>query len=163
MEVSGLVFGVIPLVLEAVKNYRKVCNTLHTFRHYSREVRRTEKQFNVCRQIFLNECNLLLQIVAGENYAHDMLADATHDFWRRAQLEEDLNKSLSDGYEACKIIITETRDMLGLLEENLSSFDVLVRHKQRVCSLLRIDYKGHAAFLDTSCHLVIGGSAGINQ
>lgn len=134
MEVSGLVFGVIPLVLEAVKNYRRVCSTLHTFRHYSREVRRVEKQFNVCRQIFLNECNLLLQIVAPDDYSHDMLADRSHEFWRtHAHLEEDLNKCLSDGYGACKIIILETRDMLIDLEESLSSFDVLANHKRRVC------------------------------
>lgn len=51
-EVVGLVFGVLPIVIEAVKDYRAVCKAFRDFRHYSREVKRIHKGFEFASECF---------------------------------------------------------------------------------------------------------------
>lgn len=78
VEIAGLFFGVLPVVIEAVKHYRAVCQTFHTFRHYSREAKKIQKRLRVCQQVFMNECRLLLQLVVDDKTTSAMLNDEEH-------------------------------------------------------------------------------------
>ena len=75
IEIAGLVFGVLPILVESVKAYSTVTDGLHTFRHYSREVKSVALQLKVHNGIFLNHCRLLLRLVEDEKDIELMLDD----------------------------------------------------------------------------------------
>jgi hypothetical protein len=66
VEVVGLVFGVLPILIETIKAYATVADGLHTFRHYSKETKNIALKLTVQHGIFLNHCRLLLQLVETE-------------------------------------------------------------------------------------------------
>lgn len=135
IEVAGLAIGVLPVIAEALKSYRKVYDTLRTFRYYSREVKRIKEQLEVCQQIFLNECSLLVQITVGDQFSHVMLADTNHGLWKSSGLEEIASKRLNKGYQTCKSIITNTKCTILQMEDDVGSFDALAEYKEKVSCL----------------------------
>ena len=132
IEVAGLVFGVLPVLVEAVKAYSTVSDGLHTFRHWSREVKSISLQLKVHNGIFLNECRLLLRLVENEKAAEDMLEDAADRRWTSKELNDKLNSVLKDNFELCRNIIEETKDIACDMREELKRFDTLEEQKHKV-------------------------------
>ncbi|KAF2036133.1 hypothetical protein EK21DRAFT_52993 [Setomelanomma holmii] len=131
VEVAGLIFGVLPILLEAVKSYGHVADALHIFRHYSREVKSVSLQLKVHKGIFLNHCRLLLRLVEDEKDAEDMLDDGNDWRWTNKELNDRLNAVLKDNFELCRSIVEDTRDVMDDLMAEVESFDVLKAHKSK--------------------------------
>ena len=134
LEVAGLVFGVLPILIETVKAYSTVADGLHTFRHYSREVKSISLQLRVHNGIFLNHCRLLLRLVEDEKVAEDMLEDQSDLRWTSKELNDRLNAVLKDSFELCHSIIEGTKDVIDEMKVEMGSFDVLKGSKRRVCA-----------------------------
>lgn len=132
IEVAGLVFGVLPLLIEAVKAYSSISDGFHTFRHYSREIKSSSVQLKVHNGIFLNECRLLLRLVEDEKGVKDMLEDEVDRRWTSKQFNDRLNAALRDNFELCRSIIEETKDIIEGLRKELNQFDVLLDEKKQV-------------------------------
>jgi hypothetical protein len=132
IEVAGLVFGVLPILFEAVRAYSAVSHGLHTFRHWSREVKSVALKLKVHNGIFLNECRLLLRLVEEEQVTEDMLEDRADWRWKSKELNEKLNAVLKDSLELCCSIIEETKDTVASMEEEMKKFNVLQEQKQKV-------------------------------
>ncbi|KAF1851953.1 uncharacterized protein K460DRAFT_373841 [Cucurbitaria berberidis CBS 394.84] len=131
LEVAGLVFGVLPILIEAVKVYSTVSDGLHTFRHWSREVKSISLQLKVHNGIFLNECRLLLRLVEDEKGAEDMLEDKADRRWTSKELNDRLNSVLSDNFELCRIIIEETKNVVCDMTEEMKKFGTLQEQKHK--------------------------------
>ena len=131
-EVAGLFFGVLPVVIEAVKAYHTTCEKIRIFQHYSREVERIQKQFRVRQRMFLNECHLLLQLVVDDDVTKAMLGDFEHSLWRDKSLNNQLNNYLSDSYQSCKDIVEDTQTILEDVGEELRCFDAIASEKLKV-------------------------------
>ncbi|KAJ5964877.1 uncharacterized protein N7479_004753 [Penicillium vulpinum] len=127
LEIPGLVFGVLPVFVQVLQSYRNIHDTLHTFRHYSREVKRIKNRFRVQQQNFQNEYSLLQYVIAGEDGEDDLQATWTSDHTarRKALLEEHLNKRIDDSYETFTDIVNDTKKELDEMEESLKAFSVL--------------------------------------
>lgn len=134
LEVAGLVFGVLPILIEAVKAYSTVSDSLHTFRHWSREVKSISLQLKVQNGIFLNECRLLLRLVEDEKAAENMLEDATDRRWTSKELNDKMNIVLNDNFELCCSIIEVTKDVACDMMEEMKRFDALEEQKHKVCA-----------------------------
>ncbi|KAF1828669.1 hypothetical protein BDW02DRAFT_511784, partial [Decorospora gaudefroyi] len=131
VEVAGLVFGILPILFEAVRAYSTVSQDLHTFRHWSKEVKSVALQLKVHNGIFLNECRLLLRLAEDEHATEDMLEDQTDRRWTSTELNVKLGAVLKDSLELCCSIIEETKDTTDLIMEEMKKFDVLQEQKQK--------------------------------
>jgi hypothetical protein len=134
VEVAGLVFGVLPILFEAVRAYSTVSHGLHTFRHWSSEVKSIALRLKVQNGIFLNECRLLLRLVEDEQVMEDMLTmeEGASGRWTSKELNEKMNAALKDNVELCRSIIEEMKDTVETMEEEMKKFNVLQEHKQKV-------------------------------
>ncbi|KAF7571139.1 hypothetical protein PtrM4_111410 [Pyrenophora tritici-repentis] len=131
IEVAGLVFGVLPILFEAVRAYSSVSNGLHTFRHWSKEVKSIALQLRVTDGIFLNECCLLLRLVEDEQAAEHMLKDQEDWRWTSKELDDKLSEVLKDSLYICCSIIQETKDVAETMEEEMKKFNILQEQKQK--------------------------------
>jgi hypothetical protein len=134
IEVAGLVFGILPILVEVVKSFSTVADGLHTFRHYSKEVKSISLQVNVQNGIFLNHCRLMLRLVEDEKAAEDMLEDRSDRRWTSKDLNDKLNNVLRDSFELCYSIIEETKDIIDEIKEEMENFDELKARKNKVCA-----------------------------
>jgi len=132
IEVAGLVFGILPILIEAVKSYTDVADSLHTFRHYSKEVKSISLQLKVQNGIFLNHCRLLLRLVEDDKGAEDMLEDGSDQRWTSKELNDRLNVVLRDSLELSCSIIEETKGVIDEIKEEMRKFDHLKAQKKMV-------------------------------
>lgn len=139
IEVAGLAFGVLPVLIEVSKAYSSISEGLHTFRHYSKEVRSISRQLQVQNCIFQNHCRLLLRLVEDERETEIMLEDATDRRWTCRTLNERLSEVLKGSLELCRATMEETRDIIEDLKEMMREFDILWAQKQVVCVPLPVE------------------------
>ncbi|KAH4115333.1 hypothetical protein HBH47_181800 [Parastagonospora nodorum] len=130
IEVAGLVFGILPILIQVVKSYSDVADSLHTFRHYSKEVKSVSLQLKVQNGIFLNHCRLLLRLVEDDKAAEDMLEDGSDQRWTSKELNDKLNVVLKDSLELSRSIIEETKDVIDEMKEEMRKFDHLKAQKK---------------------------------
>jgi len=134
IEVAGLVFGVLPILIETAKAYGTVADGLRTFRHYSREVKSISQRIDTQNGIFHNHCKLLLLLVEDKKAAEGMFEDPADVRWTSKDLNDKLNAVLENSLEHCRKIIEGTKDVLDEVREEMGSFDVLVASKTTVCA-----------------------------
>lgn len=127
MEVAGLAFGVLPVLVNVLQSYATVHETLHTFRHYSSEVKRVKTQLNIQKTAFEN-CYSQLQILTA---GADRVYLATN-FRRERYIEEHLNRRIDDTNIAIRGVIENTQDELSGMQKDLDAFSILKREKQQV-------------------------------
>lgn len=132
IEVAGLVFGILPILIEVVKSYEDIAQKVRTVRHYSREVKSISEQLKVHNGIFLNEVRLLLRSIEAEEDVEIMLSDAADRRWINKSLNDKLRNVLRDSFEACCGIIEETKDMIETMEVEVRKFDTMVNQKMKV-------------------------------
>jgi hypothetical protein len=132
IEFAGLAFGVLPVLIEAVKAYSYVSSTLHTFRHYSKEVKSIRVRFRVHHGIFLNECRLLLRLIENEQGVKDMLEDESDKRWYSKAINDKFNNILKDNFELCCDIIAASKDGVAELNEEMRKFDELRQRRDQV-------------------------------
>jgi hypothetical protein len=134
IEVAGLAFGILPILIEIVKSYSTVADALHTFRHYSKEIKYISLQTNVQNGIFLNHCRLLLRLVEDDETTEDMLEDRSDQRWTSKELNDRLNVVLKENFALCCSIIEGTRDAIDEMKEENGKFDDLKSQKKIVCA-----------------------------
>ncbi|KAF2629517.1 hypothetical protein BU25DRAFT_456615 [Macroventuria anomochaeta] len=131
IEIAGIAFGVLPILIEVVKSYSNVCKQVHTLRHYSKEVKSISEQLKVHNGIFLNEVRLLLRSIEAEEEVESMLEDAVDQRWISKHLNDKLRTVLRDSFDVCHGIIEETRDTIETMREEIGNFDVLLNQKTK--------------------------------
>jgi hypothetical protein len=132
IEVVGLVFGVLPILVETIKAYSTVADGLHTFRHYSKETKTVALKLTVQHGIFLNHCRLLLRLVGSERVAEDMLDDVADERWTSKELNDRLNAVLRNSFILCRSIIEETKGVVSEMKTEMQGFDELETQKKKV-------------------------------
>lgn len=133
MEPASLVLGVLPVLGGAIKACRLIHKKLKTFRHYSRELRRIQKQIERQWHFFTNEIHLLLRPVIDDEFiVEGMLSDARHQQWASRKLEGAMRESLGKNYEACRDVIEEFRTIIESLHGLFQCFDELTSQCKRV-------------------------------
>ncbi|KAH7398767.1 hypothetical protein DE146DRAFT_504079 [Phaeosphaeria sp. MPI-PUGE-AT-0046c] len=131
IEIAGLAFGVLPILIELVKSYSTVAEGLHTFRHYSREVKAISLQLNVQNGIFLNHCRLLLRLVEDDTAAENMLEDRSDRRWTSKELNDKLNTVLKESFDLCRAIVEGTKDVIDEIKGEMEKFDDLRAQKRK--------------------------------
>lgn len=132
VEVAGLIFGVLPILFEAIKAYATVSQGLHTFRHYSREVKTVALQLKVQNGIFLNHCRLLLRMVEDDKNSEDMLEDESSTRWFNEALNFRMNTILRENVDLCRDIIEQIKTAIEDMKTEMKHFEVLKGRQQKV-------------------------------
>ena len=136
IELAGLV---LPILIESIKSYRTVQRKIHTARHSAHELIRIENIFRFRKQMFYNQCELLLRIVLEDKAdAKAMIKDTNHDGWSDQAFHSSLERSLGGSYEACEVVLREIGGLLKEMEKELNSYATI--HHKSPARVSSIDY-----------------------
>jgi len=139
MEVAGVVLGVLPLIVGTLRAYHSAHGKLYPFRDCSKALKRIQTIFDVRKQIFVNECRLLLQVVLEENVeAKNMVEDMGHGLWHDEEVNSRLVQCLEGNHDLCVTLIKDMRAILDETERDLGCFDVVMTAKSKVCTRLKM-------------------------
>lgn len=120
IEIAGLVFGVVPIVVEILKSYRTTKERLSTFRRYGEVIQDVQLRYSVAAASFTNDCQLLLKgVVDDARELPEMLKDPQHSAWQDPQLEVRFRSFLDQDYTLLENITTRIRDLLRDTQEAL--------------------------------------------
>ncbi|KAK1543818.1 hypothetical protein CPAR01_04451 [Colletotrichum paranaense] len=97
-----------------------------TFRHYSREVRRIQKQVDRQLNFFTNEIHLLLRrTVEDEETIALMLGNEDTQQWHSNRIEEEMRKALDKDYDVCQGVVEDIAGAAQSFQDDFRCFDGL--------------------------------------
>ncbi|UPX11403.1 uncharacterized protein EKO05_0002009 [Ascochyta rabiei] len=131
IEIAGLAFGILPLLVEIVKSYSTILRKARTFRHYGKTVKSISAQLDTQHGIFMNEVRLLLRSVEGEEAIEAMLENEDDRRWASRELGDKLHLVLRENFTVCRGIIEDIKDSIEELRENLKRFDIFWERKPK--------------------------------
>ena len=124
VEVAGIVLAVLPLLISAAEHYDGCIRPILRYRKITEEVNLFQRQLNIQKTIFKNQCQNLLESVIEHDAACRMLGVGAEDpAWKDASLEKRLLEQLGASKEAC---ITS----LELIQERLENIQTKSRSLQ---------------------------------
>jgi hypothetical protein len=136
IEIAGLALGAIPVILEAIRGYRKTYDHIQDFKHATAKLQVIDAQFRVCRLNFLSECRLLLNLVLFDpQLSKEMMADTQHILWQDDTVEQQLANLMKGEISACTTIIADTTATIQTFDTRLSK---LHTPPVSLCNLLRM-------------------------
>lgn len=125
--------GVVPLIGVALKSYKTLYSELKAFRRCCSSLKRFHKVLRIQRQLFENECELLLRYCLGDGLVvQRMVANPEHENWSDPKQDESIKKLLKTNYEACGELVGGILEAIQKLESGLSCFQVLKSLRQKV-------------------------------
>lgn len=118
-EISGVVLGVLPLLISAVGTYDNVYRPFVTrYKDYEPALKSFQQGLLTERAIFRNECRLLLRSSVDPERVQDILDDPKHDVWTDSDIEQKVSQYLGDSKEECKATIARIKGkLLAILKE----------------------------------------------
>lgn len=132
-ELASLVIGVIPIVVQALKGYKLAYEKFRGMRRSSREISRIFTMVEIQRQIFTNECRLILRaVVPNEEDVKSMLEDYCDGRWLDEDVEAVVRALFQDNYQCWKDTIEEVLRTLKDLESDLKSFEGQITQAKKV-------------------------------
>lgn len=118
IEIAGLVFGAVPIVVETLKSYSLIRNKLHTCRHYSDEVEEVAAKLTSSRANFNNEVQLLRRCLKETGSTGD--------------LDMEVNDALDESYRSCIQTVDRTKRLLDKMTPDMKKFDAILEKKSQV-------------------------------
>jgi hypothetical protein len=113
IEVAGLVFGVIPIIVEILKSYRTARDRLNTFRKHTQIANEVQLRYRVAATNFSNDCQLLLKgVIDDACELSQMVGDPQHSGWQDPQLESRFRAFLEPDHTLFEDIITLIQNVL---------------------------------------------------
>jgi hypothetical protein len=132
-ELMLSVIGAVPVIIEAIRAYRKLHSYVKTARKCVHHLRDICLNLDTQRTLFLNECIFLLGHTGqDEAIGQSMVSDLEHPKWTDSQLEGCIRRHLGDNYELCHAIISRIHEIQYELSQELEPFKQLKGQKQEV-------------------------------
>ena len=144
IEIVGLAFGVVPVVVETLKSYSFVWTKLHSCRHYSQEVEGIVSRLTSARTNFNNEVQLLRQCLQPKTQVGD--------------LGDDVDLALEETYKSCITTIERVRGTLHEMQAEMVKFDDLLEQKTQVNESMQ-----KLLFILVSSRVSQSGSCGLSS
>ncbi|KAH8702245.1 hypothetical protein BGW36DRAFT_290100 [Talaromyces proteolyticus] len=136
----SLVLGITPLVVGAINVYSTIHAKFKTYRKYSREILRLNRQLEIQRRVFLNECHFLLRlVVTDERTIWAMLSNTRHDEWASRSIDQQWRRYLDENYDTCLKIVEEINEKLEELGVKFNHFDSISAQLPEENSQRRLD------------------------
>jgi hypothetical protein len=139
LEIAGLAFGILPILIEVIKSYSTLSKKARTLRHYSKEVRSISEQLKIHNGIFLNEVRLLLRSIEDEKEVENMLNEANDRRWKGRKLNDKIAVVLGESFDLCRSIIESTKDIIDAMGDDMAKFDEIIKQKTKVSDLRTVE------------------------
>ena len=139
MEVAGVILGVIPIVVEALKAWKTVSSKLRTLRHYSKEIKCVYDKLRVQQCLFENELEVLLSQAGGNGVALAVLKHAAPA--NSSKLDAEISDFLGRDGETYFELVQNVAIQLDALRNELKSFDKLTDQKRDVSLTSHLDLR----------------------
>ncbi|ORY63868.1 uncharacterized protein BCR38DRAFT_485015 [Pseudomassariella vexata] len=118
---AELALAIAPLCLSAIKGIDVARKKLKILRNRDKEVKRLRKKFKLQTEVFLDECQLLLQEFLDPEEAESLVGSATHSGWHSPQLDEQIKIYLGRKYGSFQETISDIRDHIACLSDSLNT------------------------------------------
>lgn len=111
IEVTGLVLGAIPLLVEGFKIYANSVSTVDRYRKYKNNLQDLRRELDSEYVTYQNTCEQLLDgLVEDPNQKADLLESPGGVGWKDKKLEEKLQKRLARSYDSYIEIMEDMKD-----------------------------------------------------
>ncbi|KAH4006808.1 hypothetical protein HBI13_234910 [Parastagonospora nodorum] len=126
IEIAGLVFGIVPIVVKILKSYGTAKRRLITFSRHVEVADDIQTRFDVASAHFNNDCRLLLQATIADPdevpEIEEMMNNPTHKSWQKQgkRIDERLKEIMEQDYELCGKIVTRLHDILCETQNSLT-------------------------------------------
>jgi len=127
IEVVGLVFGTLPLLISAAEHYEDVFRPFKRYRKFAPELESYQQQLGTQKTIFRNECHLLLATLTDGQTARHMLKERKHPLWLDPDMDEQFAHQLGDSGDSCRTIIASIQDRLRIVGTEAESFGLVIQ------------------------------------
>ncbi|KAK0104009.1 hypothetical protein ONS96_005115 [Cadophora gregata f. sp. sojae] len=134
LEVVGVVFGVLPLLISAAEHYDDVFKPFKRFKKYAPELDSYQKRLKVQKTIFMNECQILLTTLTNRQSAKEMLQEKDHPSWSDEALKRRLIEQLGSAKEACEATMQMIMEKLKSIEADAESFGAVLQESMPIRS-----------------------------
>lgn len=125
MEVAGLAFAVVPIIIEVCRSYRSTKDRLNAFAHHAQIIYDVQLRYRIAATNFNNECQLLLKAVMLDTQdLSEMVENPEHRAWGEQSLEDRFSIFLDRDRLIFSEIVTRIRDVLRETGANL------IKHQQ---------------------------------
>ena len=125
IEVAGLVLGGFPILITALEKWKDGAQVLQGWWQIKREYRRCVHDIEYQKLNFernLEEC--LLPLITDDNQLRILIADAGGDSWKAPELEERLERRLSDrAYRSYLATIGDMKDTMSELQDRADKIE----------------------------------------
>lgn len=124
IEIAGLVFGIVPVVVEILKSFRSTRDRLKAFTHHAQVIYDVHLRYRVAATSFSNECQLLLKaVVEDARELSEMVEDPHHSGWQDPLLEQRFRIFLGRDDALFEEIVVRIRDVLRETQSELAQLD----------------------------------------
>ena len=120
------VLAVLPLMISAAEHYEACFRPILRYRRFDSEVDGFQQRLEVQKNIFRNQCRLLLESVTEHDAAASMLDRRLHPSWSDPKLDEELITMLGSSKEACCKIIEAIDRKLRDIEKESREFGAVI-------------------------------------
>jgi hypothetical protein len=118
MEVTGLLFGAIGVIVPAYQAMQALTQRINDTKNFPRKLRQINVQLTTQKTLFDSECKLLFPPGLDDAQIHQMLANERHPMWKDREFQynfkqyhgDSFNQSLLERFE----IIQETFEELEI-------------------------------------------------
>lgn len=115
-EAAGLVLAVLPILIHAAEHYNEVFRPFQRYKNCAKEVKQFHQLFTIQKDIFRNQCRLLLAAVTEYEVASSMLNGLDHPLWSDQKLDDQLLQLLGESQDSSITTIQLIQDELRSVE-----------------------------------------------
>ncbi|RYP46405.1 hypothetical protein DL768_007372 [Monosporascus sp. mg162] len=116
---AELALAIVPVCISAIGGADFVRKRLKILRHHDKEIKRLRKKFASQTDIFLDECQLLLQEILDPKEAETLIENANHPGWSSPRLDGQIMIYLGRKYDDFKAAMEEIQGHITSLSESL--------------------------------------------
>jgi len=120
METAGIALGAVALLPVVVDGYQRCLMLFGDVRSFSSSLGRSREQFVLQRNLFHQECRLLLRIVVSDEVANAMTDDKDHPNWKSPPFTADWSQRLGSHLD---LPIKHVQESLEAIERILEKAD----------------------------------------
>jgi len=139
MEVAGLVFGVLPLLVSATESFRSTSRVLHRWIKYDHEVNAFQSELKFHEAFFRTEFSILIGNITGWEVieVEERLNSGYDQRWITPELEVRFVNYLGSNRETVKDTMESMNQSLAHIRDKSAKFnDVARKHESvRYCPL----------------------------
>ncbi|EHK17605.1 uncharacterized protein TRIVIDRAFT_26079, partial [Trichoderma virens Gv29-8] len=129
-QAIGIVLGVFPLTLAALKNHQEVATRLRLFSKMKLEYRKCSNELELQQLTFTRHLKqLLLPLIVDDEKVQELIDKPAGEAWRDASMVELLEKRLGDSFELYQEYIEGMNHVMDKLYHELALDDEFVQSK----------------------------------